>query len=126
MLFVAEELDEILEMSDRVVVLYEGRINAEFEEIDREAVGDGRSPGRDRSRPRRDEGEGVIEGRTLPAWRIERRAKPGGQVRYRVGSVAIGVVTAFALLVSASTKPVLRGPLEHPSASRPASSTCSP
>ncbi len=39
-LFVAEELDEILEMSDRVVVLYEGRINAEFEgAIDREAVG---------------------------------------------------------------------------------------
>lgn len=40
--------------------------------------------------------------RTLPAWRIERRAKPGGGVRYRVGSVAIGVVlsTAFALLVS--------------------------
>ena len=39
-LFVAEELDEILEMSDRVVVMYEGLINAEFEgEVDREAVG---------------------------------------------------------------------------------------
>ena len=39
-LFVAEELDEILEMSDRVLVMYEGRINAEFDgEIDREAVG---------------------------------------------------------------------------------------
>jgi simple sugar transport system ATP-binding protein len=39
-LFVSEELDEILEMSDRVVVMYEGRINAAFEgEIDREAVG---------------------------------------------------------------------------------------
>jgi general nucleoside transport system ATP-binding protein len=39
-LFVAEELDEILEMSDRVVVMYEGRINAEFEgDVDREAVG---------------------------------------------------------------------------------------
>jgi ABC-type uncharacterized transport system permease subunit len=47
----------------------------------------------------------VIEAlRNLPAWRIERRAKPGGEVRYRVGSVAIGVVlsTAFALLVSAA------------------------
>ena len=53
--------------------------------------------GRERRRRRRDRGL-----RTLPAWRIERRAKPGGQVRYRVGSVAIGVVlsTAFALLVS--------------------------
>jgi simple sugar transport system permease protein len=40
--------------------------------------------------------------RTLPAWRIERRAEPGGAVRYRIGSVVIGVVlsTAFALLVS--------------------------
>ena len=39
-LFIAGELDEILEMSDRVVVMYEGRINAEFEgRIDREAVG---------------------------------------------------------------------------------------
>jgi general nucleoside transport system permease protein len=40
--------------------------------------------------------------RSLPTWRIERRTKPGGEVRYRVGSVAIGVVlsTAFALLVS--------------------------
>ena len=39
-LFVSEELDEILEMSDRVVVMYEGRINAEFDgKIDREAVG---------------------------------------------------------------------------------------
>jgi ABC-type uncharacterized transport system permease subunit len=45
----------------------------------------------------------VIEAvKTLTAWRIERRAKPGGPVRYRIGSVAIGVVlsTAFALLVS--------------------------
>jgi simple sugar transport system permease protein len=45
----------------------------------------------------------VIEAlRALPAWRIERRAKPGGAVRYRIGSVAIGVVlsTAFALVVS--------------------------
>jgi simple sugar transport system permease protein len=42
--------------------------------------------------------------RSLPAWRIERRAKPGGEVRYRVGSVVIGVLlsTAFALLVSAA------------------------
>jgi general nucleoside transport system ATP-binding protein len=39
-LFISEELDEILEMSDRVLVMYEGRINAEFEgKIDREAVG---------------------------------------------------------------------------------------
>jgi simple sugar transport system ATP-binding protein len=39
-LFISEELDEILEMSDRVVVMYEGRINAEFRgDIDREAVG---------------------------------------------------------------------------------------
>jgi general nucleoside transport system permease protein len=40
--------------------------------------------------------------RTLPASRIERRAKPGGSARYRIGSVAIGVAlsTAFALLVS--------------------------
>ena len=50
--------------------------------------------------------------RTLPAWRIERRAKPGGEVRYRVGSVAIGVVlsTAFALLVSdADTRQFFEG-----------------
>lgn len=40
--------------------------------------------------------------KTLTASRIERRAKPGGAVRYRIGSVAIGVAlsTAFALLVS--------------------------
>jgi general nucleoside transport system permease protein len=40
--------------------------------------------------------------RGLPAWRIERRAKPGGSGRYRVGSIAIGVVlsTSFGLLVS--------------------------
>ncbi len=40
--------------------------------------------------------------RGLPNWRIERRAKPGGAVRYRIGSVAIGVFlsTAFALVVS--------------------------
>jgi ABC-type uncharacterized transport system ATPase subunit len=39
-LFISEELDEILEMSDRVVVMYEGRINAAFDgRIDREAVG---------------------------------------------------------------------------------------
>jgi general nucleoside transport system ATP-binding protein len=39
-LFISEELDEILEMSDRVVVMYEGRINAEFRgDIDRDAVG---------------------------------------------------------------------------------------
>jgi simple sugar transport system ATP-binding protein len=39
-LFISEELDEIIEISDRVVVMYEGRINAEFEgEIDRAAVG---------------------------------------------------------------------------------------
>lgn len=40
--------------------------------------------------------------RSIPTWRIERRAKPGGAIRYRVGSVAIGVVlsTAFALVVS--------------------------
>ena len=45
----------------------------------------------------------MIEGvKTLTASRIERRAKPGGAVRYRIGSVAIGVAlsTAFALLVS--------------------------
>jgi simple sugar transport system permease protein len=42
--------------------------------------------------------------RGLPAWRIERRAKPGGTVRYRIGSIVVGVVvsTAFALLVSAA------------------------
>ncbi len=42
--------------------------------------------------------------RGLPAWRIERRAKPGGAVRYRIGSIVAGVVisTAFALLVSAA------------------------
>lgn len=40
--------------------------------------------------------------KTLTASRIERRAKPGGAVRYRIGSVVIGVAlsTAFALLVS--------------------------
>jgi ABC-type uncharacterized transport system ATPase subunit len=39
-LFISEELDEILEMSDRVVVMYEGRIRAEFGgDIDRDAVG---------------------------------------------------------------------------------------
>jgi general nucleoside transport system ATP-binding protein len=39
-LFISEELDEILEMSDRVVVMYEGRINAEFSgDFDRDAVG---------------------------------------------------------------------------------------
>ena len=40
--------------------------------------------------------------RGLPAWRIERRAQPGGAVRYRVGSIAIGVIfsTAFGLVVS--------------------------
>jgi general nucleoside transport system ATP-binding protein len=39
-LFISEELDEILDMSDRVVVMYEGRINAEFRgDIDRDAVG---------------------------------------------------------------------------------------
>lgn len=40
--------------------------------------------------------------RALPTWRIERRAKPGGATRYRVGSIVIGVVfsTSFGLLVS--------------------------
>ncbi len=39
-LFISEELDEVIEISDRVVVMYEGRINGEFEgEIDRAAVG---------------------------------------------------------------------------------------
>lgn len=40
--------------------------------------------------------------RNLPNLRIERRAKPGGAARYRIGSVAIGVVfsTAFALVIS--------------------------
>ena len=39
-LFISEELDEILEMSDRVVVMYEGRITGEFEgKVDRNAVG---------------------------------------------------------------------------------------
>ena len=39
-LFISEELDEILEMSDRVLVMYEGAIAGEFEgEIDRAAVG---------------------------------------------------------------------------------------
>jgi general nucleoside transport system permease protein len=40
--------------------------------------------------------------RRLPVWRIERRAKPGGAARYRVGSIAIGVIlsTAFGLVVS--------------------------
>ncbi len=39
-LFISEELNEILEISDRVVVMYEGQINGEFEgKIDRDAVG---------------------------------------------------------------------------------------
>lgn len=40
--------------------------------------------------------------RGISAWRIEKRATPGGAVRYRIGSVAFGVVlsTAFALVVS--------------------------
>ena len=40
--------------------------------------------------------------KSIPSWRIERRAKPGGAVRYRIGSVAIGVLisTIFALVVS--------------------------
>jgi general nucleoside transport system ATP-binding protein len=39
-LFISEELDEIIEMSDRLLVMYEGRMNAEFTgEIDRDAVG---------------------------------------------------------------------------------------
>ena len=39
-LFISEELDEIIEVSDRVVVMYEGEINGEFEgKIDRAAVG---------------------------------------------------------------------------------------
>ncbi|MFN8161743.1 MAG: ABC transporter permease [Solirubrobacterales bacterium] len=45
----------------------------------------------------------MIEGlRGITGWRIERRARPGGAARYRVGSVAIGVVlsTVFALAVS--------------------------
>lgn len=43
--------------------------------------------------------------RGLSAWRIERRAKPGGAVRYRLGSVAIGVVlsTAVAVVVSGAS-----------------------
>ena len=39
-LFISEELDEIIDVSDRVVVMYEGEVNAEFEgKIDRTAVG---------------------------------------------------------------------------------------
>ena len=40
--------------------------------------------------------------RGISTWRIEKRATPGGAVRYRIGSVAFGVVisTAFALAVS--------------------------
>jgi simple sugar transport system permease protein len=40
--------------------------------------------------------------RSLSTWRIERRATPGGSARYRIGSIAIGVVfsTAFGLVVS--------------------------
>jgi len=53
-LFISEELDEILEMSDRLLVIYEGRVNAEFGgDIDRDAVGramggvvDGAAPNR--------------------------------------------------------------------------------
>ncbi len=38
-------------------------------------------------------------------WRIERRPKPGGAARFRLGSVAIGVIlsTVFALLVSGAS-----------------------
>ena len=39
-LFISEELDEIIDVSDRVLVMYEGEINGEFEgKIDRAAVG---------------------------------------------------------------------------------------
>jgi simple sugar transport system ATP-binding protein len=39
-MFISEELDEILEMSDRVLVMYEGQINQEFAgDVDRESVG---------------------------------------------------------------------------------------
>ncbi|MFN8161744.1 MAG: ABC transporter ATP-binding protein [Solirubrobacterales bacterium] len=39
-LFISEELDEIIEMSDRVLVMYEGEIRGDFEgDVDRAAVG---------------------------------------------------------------------------------------
>jgi len=39
-LLISEELDEIIEMADRVVVMYEGRIAGEFAgSVDRAAVG---------------------------------------------------------------------------------------
>ena len=43
--------------------------------------------------------------RNVSTWRIERRPKPGGAVRYRLGSVAVGVIlsTAFALVVSGAS-----------------------
>lgn len=43
--------------------------------------------------------------RSISTWRIERRPKPGGAVRYRLGSVAIGVIlsTTFALVVSGAS-----------------------
>src|SRR5262245_16427909 len=53
-LFISEELDEIIEMSDRVLVMYEGRINAEFEgKIDREAVGRAMGGVEDGAKPKR-------------------------------------------------------------------------
>ena len=118
-------------MSDRVVVMYEGEINGEFEgEIDRAAVGRAMGGVDRRGRRRADGGTRDRSAARPPAWRIERRAKPGGEVRYRIGSVAIGVVlsTAFALLVSgADPSQFFDGPLEqHLRARRPASSTCSP
>ena len=40
-LLISEDLDEVLEMSDRIVVLYEGRIVGEFPrtDVDRERIG---------------------------------------------------------------------------------------
>jgi simple sugar transport system ATP-binding protein len=40
-LMISEDLDELLEVADRIAVMYEGRINGEFEskEADRETIG---------------------------------------------------------------------------------------
>ena len=127
-LFVAEELDEILEMSDRVVVLYEGRINAEFE-IDREvgrAMGGApgaTAHGRAERRRRRDR-----RLRTLPvAHRAPRQARGPGSLPGRLGRDRASSSPRRSPC-STPTWPsqFFEASGTAPSASRPASSTCSP
>ena len=99
-LLISEELDEIIEMADRVIVMYEGKIAGEFTgQVDRAAIG-------------RMMGGSTAEAATsmsaldsVLTLRIERRPKPGGSTRYRLGSVAIGVIvsTVFALVVSGAS-----------------------